>query len=385
MSGLRLEMFKAIQDPVWGYLEIPEQFIKIIDTKDFQRLHWIRQLGLCYLVYPGAVHTRFQHSLGTMHLASLFGEKLNTEHKTELALSALLHDIGHFPFSHSFEDYFKQTMNKDHESVGIDIIMGKTEDQAVALEIEKIGVDPSVLVHILKGDKPEFSIESSIVSGSLDADEMDYLVRDSYFTGAGNLSLSIKRLIDIIRSDGDELYIEEKGVTSVESILISRLLMHKSVYFHKTAKIAQKMIERSLWRFSGAPDSIYRTTDGLLLEKLKNFNNCKETIDDIENRRLLKIIFKTDKVKMNENEISEILRKQFPDLIVDFIPPLSFLDRKKTKDEVLVKIGNDLVNISDVSPLLNSLYESFNRRTLYVYGESKYLDSQEKLKKLLIN
>lgn len=373
-------MFKSIQDPVWGYLEVPDGMDKIIDTSDFQRLHGIKQLGLCYLVFPGAVHTRFQHSIGTMHLASDIGLRLKTKYPGELAAAALLHDIGHFPLSHSFESFFYRKLGKTHEDVSADIIQGKLGDGSVSDALVDMHIDPDTVVDIIHGRHQDLAMESSIISGPLDADEMDYLMRDSYFTGAGNTSFSIRRLIDIIQTDGKVLYIEDKGLTSVESVLISRLLMHKSVYFHKTVRIAQKMIEVTLEKYEGDPASLFRMNDYLFLERLSQAEECKGIMDRIARRALYKVIYSTDHNQEYDSGLDREFYDQYPDLILDYIPPYSFMDKKKAKNEVNIGRKGKMIDVKEVSPLINSIYESFNKRSLYVYGPEKNNDLAEELK-----
>ena len=376
-------MFKAIQDPVWGYTEIPEKFLKIIDTQEFQRLHWIRQLGMCYLVYPGAVHTRFQHSIGTMALASQISEKLHTKYPLEVTFAALLHDIGHFPMSHSFEDFFQEKFKIGHEQNGREIINGKKGTGEIRECLEANDVDPDVIIRILSGDHREFQLESGIVSGPLDADEMDYLVRDSYFTGTGNIAFSIKRMLDILRTDGERIYIEEKGVTSVESILLSRNLMHKSVYFHKTVRIAQKMIERALRSVDSVEKSILSMHDDIFMDYLRNDSKSSEIMKRIGRRNLYKVVYRDQAPDLYDPKMEKRVLKKYPELIIDYIPPYAYQDRKRSKNEVLVKQGKKFMEISSLSPLINSLYDSFNRRSIFVYGPDDMEINQEEIRELL--
>ena len=376
-------MFKAIQDPVWGYTEISEKFLKIIDTPEFQRLHWIRQLGMCYLVYPGAVHTRFQHSLGTMTLASQIAQKLETKFPVEVTFAALLHDIGHFPLSHSFEDFFEEKFHVNHEENGREIILGKKGTGEIRECLESNDVDPEVITRILSGKHREFQLESGIVSGPLDADEMDYLVRDSYFTGTGNIAFSIKRMVDILRTDGEKIFIEEKGITSVESILLSRNLMHKSVYFHKTVRIAQKMIESAMKSLDKVDSSVMGMHDDIFMSYLRNQDSCSEMIRQIDRRNLYKVVFRDQAPDIRDPEIENKILEKYPELIVDYVPPYAYQDRKKSKNEVLVKQGRKFMEISSLSPLLNSLYDSFNRRSIFIYGPQNLEIRPEEIRKLL--
>jgi HD superfamily phosphohydrolase len=376
-------MFKAIQDPVWGYTEIPEKFLKIIDTPEFQRLHWIRQLGMCYLVYPGAVHTRFQHSLGTMALADQIARKLNTKYPAEVTFAALLHDIGHFPLSHSFEDFFQDRFHVNHEENGREIILGKKGTGEIRECLESNDIDPEVVIRILSGNHREFKLESGIVSGPLDADEMDYLVRDSYFTGTGNIAFSIKRMVDILRTDGEKIFIEEKGITSVESILLSRNLMHKSVYFHKTVRIAQKMIERAMESLDKVDSTLMDMHDDIFLNYLRNQASSSDMIRQIDRRNLYKVIYRDTAPDIRDNEIESKIHDKYPELIVDYVPPYAYQDRKKSKNEVLVKQGRKFMEISSLSPLIDSLYDSFNKRYITIYGPQKLQIGQEEIRSLL--
>ncbi|MCL4320442.1 MAG: HD domain-containing protein [Candidatus Thermoplasmatota archaeon] len=376
-------MFKAIQDPVWGYTEIPEKFLKIIDTPEFQRLHWIRQLGMCYLVYPGAVHTRFQHSLGTMALADQIARKLETKYPTEVTFAALLHDIGHFPLSHSFEDFFQDKFHVNHEENGREMILGKKGTGEIRECLESNDIDPEVVTRILSGGHREFKLESEIVSGPLDADEMDYLVRDSYFTGTGNIAFSIKRMVDILRTDGEKIFIEEKGITSVESILLSRNLMHKSVYFHKTVRIAQKMIERAMDSLDKVDSSMMDMHDDIFLNYLRNQASSSDMIRQIDRRNLYKVVYRDSAPDIRNPEIESKIHEKYPELIVDYVPPYAYQDRKKSKNEVLVKQGRKFMEISSLSPLINSLYDSFNRRYITIYGPQKLQIRQEEIRSLL--
>lgn len=373
-------MFKNIQDPIWGAIELDSDLMRIVDTFEFQRLHWIRQLGMCYIVFPGAVHTRFQHSLGTMHLASLIGKKLGMDNLKEITTAALLHDIGHFPFSHSFENYFMRKYKLDHEEEGIRLIRGEEGTGSIGEAMDQAGIDKNMVISILSKKAPENYV--NVISGPLDADEMDYLARDSYFSGANLSPLDFQRIINMMKTDGKKVYIEYKGVSSVESIMISRFLMYKTVYFHKTVRIVQKMVERALEMAKIGKEGV-KMNDFQLMEAIANEKSGKHIIERVGKRDLDKVLYRRDLKGEPEatNRIMEEIQREFQDISLDILPPISFRNRDRVKNSIPVLHKNEFVDIMNISPLVESLYASFNRRELLIYGPSTYPESE--LKKVI--
>lgn len=227
-------MTENIRDPLYGYIEIDETERQIIDTGEIQRLRRIKQLGLSDLVYPGANHTRFQHSLGVMHLAGKFAESLNLneKRKKELRLAGLLHDSGHGPFSHASEKVAEEK-GLSHE----DISCRKVE------QLEDImPVDADRIKKIIHG---ELEIAQA-VAGEIDADRMDYLQRDAFFSGVEYGNIDAETIIRVAEIDSRRLVFNHKGVQALEGLLTARFHMIKSVYTHHTSKISEKMLQRSL-------------------------------------------------------------------------------------------------------------------------------------------
>ena len=348
---------------------VTPEFINIIDTPEFQRLHWIGQLGLCHMVFPGATHTRFQHSLGTMHIADQMGEKLGSSHKKELMASALLHDVGHFPFSHSFEDYFKDNFNMDHEKVSREIIMGKRGSGQITDALIKAGISPESVCSILS-KSGEFPLEESIVSGPIDSDEIDYLARDSYFTGVNLLPFDFRRIVSVLMKRDGVIYIESKGIPAIESLLISRFLMYKSVYFHKTVRIIQKMISRAIDNAKPGVESI-RMNDGQFFDLIRN-GGGDSIVERVSKRDLVKLVAQHEISDINQlNSLERVINEEFPDAYTDVVPPFSFRDYDRVKNRILVKLGSHFTDIRDLSPLLKSLYDSFNMRKVLIYGDQR--------------
>jgi len=228
---------KIINDPVYGFLRFPEpEIIKIINHPWFQRLRNIKQMGLAHLVYPGAVHTRLHHSLGACHLMGKALDELKTKDivpdKDECVgarIAALLHDIGHGPFSHSLE---KTIVNVHHETLS-QLIMHRMNDE--------MGGILDTAIRIFDHSYPRRYLHQ-LVSSQLDVDRMDYLNRDSFFTGVSEGVIGYDRILQMLTVRNEELMVEEKGVHSVEKFIIARRLMYWQVYLHKTVLGAEMLL-----------------------------------------------------------------------------------------------------------------------------------------------
>ena len=235
-----------IIDPIHDFIRVYEHEISIIDKPIFQRLRRIRQLSGAHLTYPAAQHTRFEHSLGVMHIASLAGHALNEKgiFKSDdieiLRLAGLLHDIGHGPFSHLFEEII-QEKKISHEDFGKEIIL-KSEIGDI---LSQNGFDKKLITRIAFGDS-KFQYMNEIISGTLSADMMDYLLRDGYFTGAEHAKIDHKRITQSLDVHQKKLALERSALYSFESMMHSRYQMFKAVYFHKTVRAAEVMLIEAL-------------------------------------------------------------------------------------------------------------------------------------------
>jgi len=235
---------KIINDPVFGFINIPNDFIfSLIEHPYLQRLTRIKQLGFASLVYPGAQHTRFHHSLGAMYLMSEAISQLRskgneiTEEEADAVLSCiLLHDIGHGPFSHVLE--FTLVNNVCHEQISL-MLMDRI-NQSLAGKLDKT-------IAIFKNEYPKKFLHQ-LVSGQLDMDRLDYLRRDSFFTGVTEGNIGSARIIKMLNVKDDRLVIEEKGIYSTENFLMTRRLMYWQVYLHKTTVAAEKMLTNTFNR-----------------------------------------------------------------------------------------------------------------------------------------
>ena len=246
-----LEFTGEITDPIHKYIPITDLEKKLIDTEFFQRLRKIRQLAGAHLVYPSAQHTRFEHSIGAMHLAGLAAESLLNkgyitckEDVESLRIAALLHDIGHGPFSHLFEEVLRE---KESNKINHEIIGKRIIKETILIDIlEKYGYDGNYVCKLSFGESQKMFYDE-IIAGSLSVDIMDYLPRDSFFTGAEYGKVDYHRLISSLEvlSNG-HLGIDKSAINSLESMLISRYQMFKAVYFHKTVRAGEVMLLHSL-------------------------------------------------------------------------------------------------------------------------------------------
>ncbi len=235
---------KIINDPVYGFVTIPSGFIyDLIQHPYLQRLRYIKQVSMTHLVYPGALHTRFQHVVGAMHLMSLAIETLRgkdvsiSEKEEEAALAAiLLHDVGHGPFSHSLEHTLVEGVS--HELISA-LLMDKLNEEFSGR------LDLAITIF---NDQYHRKFLHQLVSSQLDTDRMDYLNRDSFFTGVSEGVISFDRIIKMLNVKDDELVVEAKGIYSVEKFLIARRLMYWQVYLHKTVITAEQMLIKALAR-----------------------------------------------------------------------------------------------------------------------------------------
>jgi uncharacterized protein len=235
---------KIINDPVYGFIAVPNELVfDLIEHSWFQRLRYIHQLGLTNLVYPGAQHTRFQHAIGAMHLMTQALELLKnkgiaiTEAECEaVTIAVLLHDIGHGPFSHTLENVLVKGIS--HEQLSVQLMS--------ALNVE-FGNKLALAISIFK-NKYEKKFLHQLVSSQLDMDRLDYLNRDSFFTGVAEGVIGYDRIIKMLNVANDELVVEEKGIYSIEKFLVSRRLMYWQVYLHKTVLSAELMLVRIIER-----------------------------------------------------------------------------------------------------------------------------------------
>jgi len=311
-----------IKDPVHGYVYITEAEKNIIDSYPMQRLRRLRQLAGAEYVYPSANHTRFEHSVGAMYLAGRMTENpnlsplLNEEEAQRIRIAALLHDVGHGPFSHIFEHLLVKFLNKTHEDMTTWIIQ-KSELKDI---ISNIGYDPNKMAKLAVGmlHEPGKAFIDQIIRSAVDVDKLDFIVRDTYHTGAAYGYVDIFRLIHMLDILEENLAIEIPGALSaLESFILARFESFKSIYFHRVGRAAQIMLatameeakdELGLVNFR-TPKDYLALDDYTVWTMLKNSRKSKKIIENLERRKLIKWAYERTFYVRNK-EISSIFSNE---------------------------------------------------------------------------
>lgn len=257
-----MNKLKIINDPVYGFITIPYEIIfDLMEHPWFQRLRRINQLGLTQLVYPGAIHTRFHHTLGALHLMTKAldtleqkGVKISTKEKEATCIAILLHDIGHGPFSHVLENTILPGIH--HETISLELMHLLNKEFKGRLDLA---------IEIFNDNYPKKYLHQ-LISSQLDMDRLDYLTRDSFYTGVSEGIVGIDRIISMLAVKDNELVVEEKGIYSIEKFIIARRLMYWQVYLHKTTLAADQLITNIMKRAKEiiANGFELQTTDDLL-------------------------------------------------------------------------------------------------------------------------
>ena len=368
-----------IIDPIHDFVRVNSNELKIIDTPIFQRLRRIRQLSGAHLIYPGAQHTRFEHSLGVMHIASMAGHALNekgivsSDNIQNLRFAGLLHDIGHGPFSHIFEELL-QKRKMSHEDMGRDIIL-KTQ---IGDLISANGFNKKFITELAFGDS-KFQFMNEIISGALSADIMDYLLRDGYFTGAEHAKIDHNRLTYSLDVYKNKLALEKSALVNFETMMISRYQMFKAVYFHKTVRAGEVMLlesmylaEEELGLSSTSLNEYLKLTDEVILSKLLNLPErnsklriAKKIATDYLNRNLFKSVFEVSvtgnaitkkRMQSIREEVSKKSKVDINEIFVDSsnTPSIPLSPSKKESKSIIilerdgVKVTAKEIPISDI-------------------------------------
>jgi HD superfamily phosphohydrolase len=371
---------KYIRDSVHGNLQLNDFEIKLVDTPQMQRLRRIKQLGFTSLIYPGANHSRFEHSIGTLYLASRLADhlKLDEEKKNILRTCALLHDAGHGPFSHVSE----AVLDVNHE-----VLTGMVIKKSELSELLSEEFDIKQIIDIINGK----SVLGQAISGELDVDRMDYLLRDSHYTGVAYGIIDIERLIYNMKLENN-LVLDKKGVQAAESTLLARYFMYPSVYQHHTTRIVNAMFRRCLRKLINdkiiSAENIYNYDDadiisicraqpnfvGKMMGKLDNRDLLKNVsslkLSDLEDpQRAFKIKRKT--LKKAEEEIAE--DKNIPgEYLIINMPEYPSFDEMRTQ----VSVGDAIVNLSEISSIVGALRDArFNHADLCLYIPEEYTEN----------
>jgi HD superfamily phosphohydrolase len=385
-----------IKDPVHGYIELYKPEIDVVDSPQFQRLRRLRQLSAAFLTYPGAEHTRFHHSLGVLHIAGKIAQRLQNsgliteEEMLKLRLGGLLHDIGHGPFSHLFEEVL-QKRDLNHEQMTTRII----KETTIADILREHGLDPEEMSTLSIGQhenkKPYLN---QIIAGQFSADVLDYLPRDSYFTGVEYGKVDIDRLVRSMDVVDGRLAVKDTALYVLEAMVIARYEMFKAVYFHRSVRAAETMLVRAMQlgdeelgitSFRTA-DEYHKLDDSSIIHMLMTLKDSKDKhsktayqlTQGFQNRRLLKCAYETlvhrrDRFTVNmmltgnvrtniEQEIAEEAKIDPSTVIIDVssAPSVPYYARQqKPQDIPLYNETPDgekhLVSFSSQSPLGDTL------------------------------
>ncbi len=394
---------KTITDTVHGTVRLEPLTLDLLETLELQRLNSIRQLGLTYLVFPGANHSRVEHCLGVGHVAGEMARALGlSEEERKLVQAAgLLHDVGHGPFSHTLEHVLSRELAVDHMHLTQRIITGhddnvSPEDRKAFSDVlpihevlERNGVDPESVAALIRGPsekgatllvpgrrKEPKRYLAQIIHSPMDADQIDYLMRDAHYTGAAHGTIDFARLLQTLRLHRGDLALDRKGLPALEGMLVARGLMYSSVYFHKTVRIAEQMLARAVERSDAPIAEIQKMVDHELLGWLMHQGPFQREIAlRLKYRKLFKRVVAYDRDELTESARSvlasfkdseerrrvedRIARRAGQDpgeVIVDVpLPELLLSEPRIAKTEVPIIDGDVTKPFSKVSPLGRAL------------------------------
>ena len=373
---------KIINDPVLGFITIPNELIyELVQHPLFQRLTRIKQLGLANVVYPGAQHTRFQHSLGAMHLVGeavkqlrLKGQVITAAEENGVLAAMLLHDVGHGPFSHVLENTLIE--NVSHEELSLKMMEAINDEMGGRL---------GLAIKIFK-DEYEKRFLHQLISSQLDMDRMDYLCRDCFFTGVMEGSIGAARIIKMLNVSDDKLVVEAKGIYSIENFLVARRFMYWQVYLHKTSVAAEKMLVNILRR---AKELVKCGVDLFATPALKYFleNDVDansfdtdyvlkryEELDDVDVMSAVKVWMKADDVVLRELSKGFIERRFFKTVTGDDI---SLYNEENMKRQYAERFGIDesLARYFYVEEVVRSnTYNPDGANIMIMYGDGRLDD-----------
>ena len=342
---------KIINDPVFGFINIRSELVfDLIEHPYFQRLRRIKQLGLSCMVYPGANHTRFEHALGAVHLMrsaigilKLKGQEISEEEADAVTVAILLHDIGHGPFSHVLESTIVQGVPHERISLLLMEELNRQFDGKLDLAIQ-----------IFTDNYPRHFLHQ-LVSSQLDVDRLDYLSRDSFFSGVSEGVISSERIIKMLNVKNDELVIEYKGIYSVENFLIARRLMYWQVYLHKTVLSAEYLLINVLAR---ARELVLQKTDLFATPVFKAFLTNPITLDDFTFNRLIDGRHALDLfANLDDNDIIASIKEwqNHPDAILSYLSHC-IINRRLYK----IKISKKPIPEQKISLLKEKICAHFN-------------------------
>jgi HD superfamily phosphohydrolase len=400
------ERWGEIKDPVHGYIYINRTEKDVVDSFPMQRLHRLRQLAGAEYVYPGANHTRFEHSIGTMYLAQKLTENPNlSQHLAEdeakmIRLAALLHDVGHGPFSHVFEYLLEKFLGKTHEEMTVWMI----EESELSDIVEQAGYSAGTISKLAVGSlqREGQAFMDQVIQSAVDVDKLDFIVRDTYHTGAEYGNVDVFRLIYMLDVLDGNLAVDAGALSALESFILARIESFKSIYFHRVSRAAQIMLATAMEQAKDdiglvsykTPEEYLSLNDYTVWTMLKLCEKSRKTMENLERRRLLKCAydqtfhFKDQTVSklLSTEEIRNEMRDKIaqkadvaPQFVVIDVPtlpsvpyhhsailePMEILTFHKTRD------GRKIPQrLSEISRIFEALRGFIN--VVRVYTEDKY-------------
>ncbi|MDD1772162.1 MAG: HD domain-containing protein [Methanomassiliicoccales archaeon] len=401
---------KIIHDSVHGSVKVNGVFLEILHRPEMQRLHGIKQLGLAHLVFPGANHTRFEHSLGTYHVADLMCQALGLqcEDRDQALAAALLHDVGHAPFSHTLEEVLENRFSLDHMDLGVSLIDGERdvirEDErknigtrsTIAEVLDRNGISSEAVTDIIvspghKGRRGQSLLMETdgqshfnsheylhqMIHGPVDADQMDYLLRDAHYTGVAHGAIDIDRLMQTIELYHGDIVVRKGGMVAAEGMMVARALMYTSVYYHKTVRIAEMMLCKAVELADDSiADQLQRENDASLTERLMRQGGCPQRlVTMLKYRELYKRAYAVFIPDMSDEDMSGLLRltdyrkrKEVESLIADRasvdvseiildVPKRELItgEARRGKTEVPILNGDKVRPLTRLSPISKAL------------------------------
>jgi HD superfamily phosphohydrolase len=371
----------TIKDSVHDHIEVTGVAEDLLDTPAMQRLRRVRQLGTVSLVYPSANHTRFEHSLGVYHLASETLDQLGVAGRTaeRVRAAALLHDVGHSPFSHNVEDLLYRHTGKYHDDVADLLASGR-----VGAVLRSHDIDPDAVAELVAGG----GRYGQLISGELDVDRMDYLVRDAHHTGVPYGTIDHGRLIRELTFVDGELVLAEGNVQTAESLLLARALMNPTVYQHHVARIGKAMLRRATGRLLREADydagTVRRWDDADLLSTLRRTDAATDFADRLSTRDLFKravwaeltdvpedlLEADHERIRHLEAEVAATVDLDPDSVIVDVPPPPAIRESSSR-----VVVNGEIRRLDKQSPLVNALrVAGRNQWRLGVYAPERAVD-----------
>ena len=335
---------KVINDAIHGQFSLDGVRAELLATPEINKLSHIKQLGLAHLVFPGAHHTRFEHSLGVSHVGGMMSDSigLDESEKNLVQVAGMLHDVGHGPYSHTLEHILHERGGLDHMSITEGIILGEydvlregegtsvTERQRIPDILERHGIEPEDVAALIRGPDARGSERTllswtdgkedlvsedrtlgNLVHGPVDCDQLDYLLRDSHFTGVKHGIVDHRRLISCLRRHGGDVAVEEGGLAALEGMLVARGLMYSAVYFHRVTRVTEVMLSRAVERSADKlpdPTDMQRRVDAEIWQALYEAGDyARDMMRRLKYRQMLKVAASRRQDELSTTQIQQLV------------------------------------------------------------------------------